>query len=858
MDINPEMGNFIIIESNGIKFTAMDIAKAGVESFLAATASVPNMPMILSVNGNDRSSICSLLGYPLSNFEEKLKLLSVQTESLEFSYALSLNFSLYNKYRLKNGIDRFGYGFTPHLIDPFNVILITNKEGLQNNQNLNFQKSSKESQNRANLSELINEPYRWDQHIYLVVIADDMDEEASNLIQTGELSNLARATGGDVFRCNSFKSAQVIFRELASKVFFNHPSLVVKLTSDLSPETNPLFVHMMVKGSSEWVIPDSEWVDFGTEQLHSRTAQPVITISSKYAIANGNYSDENPSKYLQMAKLMEFPIDVYELNMSKVQSIPGLEKYTQKQSISSYLSKRCGYAIEKLYLYASVSKSGRMEVSVNAAGQSVLNSASHPFAILGPGKSAGSWELSILPYNFPKLFPILKHALDQSSTQQLSLMNQLRLELTQYLKTIPPYCHNHILQVLSRLYAPLRPAFQIAVEDKLHRTPFRRIQKATEIAAADLKHIEHIAQESWPEPSKDINTLALESATDIVKSVNIPTSVHEIKSDQLLGTWEKMRRILYGGSGFTVQGLSVSGIRSSCNVHRDVRSITSGQLFTAIGANYINEKSIKDMSDYRPILAVREALRDPMNLTPDADEDTADGLLKRKFDVNFGNRFKKSKRSRGGVKGGVASEDSSINSVEGMEIEGISGLLTSSSASIKRDRDTDSDEKSVIMDPIAKADIFFMDTPNPYSSSTPSSSANSVQESCKGEEDVIDASYDSTDMEYSETSSISSVDQSIEAFCSKAAELSSAPSISLSQSSGVTAIDSDSSVASKSLSPHVTDTTNSSSTTSSSSVPVANERPLPPGWTRCFSKRQQREYWFHSGTGESVWEFPSS
>lgn len=41
------------------------------------------------------------------------------------------------------------------------------------------------------------------------------------------------------------------------------------------------------------------------------------------------------------------------------------------------------------------------------------------------------------------------------------------------------------------------------------------------------------------------------------------------------------------------------------------------------------------------------------------------------------------------------------------------------------------------------------------------------------------------------------------------------------------------------------------------SIPMAGEeQSLPEGWTKCFSKRENRDYWFNEKTGASVWEDP--
>jgi hypothetical protein len=53
------------------------------------------------------------------------------------------------------------------------------------------------------------------------------------------------------------------------------------------------------------------------------------------------------------------------------------------------------------------------------------------------------------------------------------------------------------------------------------------------------------------------------------------------------------------------------------------------------------------MSRYEERLAVKEALRDPLDLAAPADENEPAGILRRKLAVSFGSRFDQSKGNRG-------------------------------------------------------------------------------------------------------------------------------------------------------------------------------------------------------------------
>eukprot|EP00595_Chromulina_sp_UTEXLB2642_P000776 CAMPEP_0196763594 /NCGR_PEP_ID=MMETSP1095-20130614/4408_1 /TAXON_ID=96789 ORGANISM="Chromulina nebulosa, Strain UTEXLB2642" /NCGR_SAMPLE_ID=MMETSP1095 /ASSEMBLY_ACC=CAM_ASM_000446 /LENGTH=245 /DNA_ID=CAMNT_0042117155 /DNA_START=233 /DNA_END=970 /DNA_ORIENTATION=+ len=244
------------------------------------------------------------------------------------------------------------------------------------------------------------------------------------------------------------------------------------------------------------------------------------------------------------------------------------------------------------------------------------------------------------------------------------------------------------------------------------------------------------------------------------------------------------------------------------------------------------------MSDYLPLLARRDALRDPLLLDPPIDEDTPAGILKRKLDINFGNRFKKIKKSNS--KSSQLSTNQSDDSMDsdqinrGIEIEGIAGLYTSTilrnditstnlSTSFNTLIDKQRDANADIDDPyaekaLANTKLFFMDTPSPY----------------------YNEDNEAIDLSYSPNSSIASSPVN--------SPLVNKSTIKDENDNIIKIVDSNKSTSSNNIdSPSVVSVVSSN-----------NTETLPDGWIQCFSSRQNRPYWFNSATGKSVWEFPKN
>lgn len=197
----------------------------------------------------------------------------------------------------------------------------------------------KESHGKAQLSEYINEPYRWDQHVYLIAIVGDDDADASSLLDNGKLATMARDSGGEVFRCSNLKNIQLIFRDIAVKIASSPPTVVMKLNFMDAVHDAPLLFHASIKASGEWIIPEQFWVDLGND-LKPRNAHPLLSLSRTLNFKVPE--DISPLYYLQIAKMLDIRADSYEIFTSKIFGAYGLDvkKKQEPSSLMSYFKRK--------------------------------------------------------------------------------------------------------------------------------------------------------------------------------------------------------------------------------------------------------------------------------------------------------------------------------------------------------------------------------------------------------------------------------------------------------------------------------------------------------------------------------------
>ena len=129
-----------------------------------------------------------------------------------------------------------------------------------------------------------------------------------------------------------------------------------------------------------------------------------------------------------------------------------------------------------------------------------------------------------------------------------------------------------------------------------------------------------------------------------------------------------MRKLIYGGpQSISCHGLSVDGIDGAGSYIQSshIEADKNDWFGLATGATSHRQLKMTDAGRYLNVLARKEDDRDPMAVDVSSqEEDSAKGILKRKFSVHFGNRYSQSKPKS------KTSESSSSSSLS-MSIEGI-------------------------------------------------------------------------------------------------------------------------------------------------------------------------------------------
>jgi WW domain len=238
--------------------------------------------------------------------------------------------------------------------------------------------------------------------------------------------------------------------------------------------------------------------------------------------------------------------------------------------------------------------------------------------------------------------------------------------------------------------------------------------------------------------------LAVDSC-DPGRCVRLPQSVLEVEPKDMLLVYERMRKVVFGGRDRTWPGVHAitPSHRDDRNDRNDARmqhrtqhtSTASISAFSkpsltplkhkrswlaVVGGGNISEKPVGDMGRFIDVLARKEALRNPLLVEQNTeDEDSLQGLMRRKLAVDFGSRYRNGEKSVAGV-----------DTIGGMEIETNQGvkILREEVVKTKEEKDKErenenkievqadterGDDEAQISSLLEESDAFFMDTPMP-------------------------------------------------------------------------------------------------------------------------------------------------
>lgn len=102
--------------------SSLDQLKFCAEKFCAKFNS---QPLMLVETGDDKGCILSYFTDPYSKIEDSIKAIKpYRAANCSLSVSLSIVFTIMNKYRIRNGTDRFGFGRSPWYISNYMNFLI--------------------------------------------------------------------------------------------------------------------------------------------------------------------------------------------------------------------------------------------------------------------------------------------------------------------------------------------------------------------------------------------------------------------------------------------------------------------------------------------------------------------------------------------------------------------------------------------------------------------------------------------------------------------------------------------------------------------------------------------------------------
>jgi hypothetical protein len=168
-------------------------------------------------------------------------------------------------------------------------------------------------------------------------------------------------------------------------------------------------------------------------------------------------------------------------------------------------------------------------------------------------------ELVLLPYNFHILFPLLLMGVNMKDFMGSEKLRVWRHNINVYLQSTPAYYHVPLWQLLSQLdliqMAALPPVAVIANKVSMAMQNVHNMVKMLEQnCVADLIAVDSVTKyEGYSYEglttvmtSRPVHITALQTPVERELEL-VPPSLHQIHTNDLLFSWEHMRKHLYGG-----------------------------------------------------------------------------------------------------------------------------------------------------------------------------------------------------------------------------------------------------------------------------------------------------------------------
>jgi hypothetical protein len=99
----------------------------------------------------------------------------------------------------------------------------------------------------------------------------------------------------------------------------------------------------------------------------------------------------------------------------------------------------------------------------------------------------------------------------------------------------------------------------------------KRLSRLHDVAHSDISNLETKNMERWPAVPVDPVTLVTATLSDPRNNgarALLAKSPRDVPTQDLLGTWEQLRKCIFGGDGLTVRGLSLAPSLASYTLSR--------------------------------------------------------------------------------------------------------------------------------------------------------------------------------------------------------------------------------------------------------------------------------------------------
>ncbi|KHN74705.1 Integrator complex subunit 6-A [Toxocara canis] len=459
-------------------------------------------------------------------FHEQLKALRPRGTTT-FGAALGSAFRFVNVNRLQTGIDNYGCGRIPFFLEPVVIISITDG-GCLTCPTSGVVSEIKFAKPTAIGNELTEEPFRWDQRLFALVLRLGGATPSTKVTagmnlpsDSSPIDAMCVATGGRSFCVTSHKMLPMCIDAIVQKmqqqgalVQFEKigpdppPSLsdrvngaiengISKRNGEMDGMKKPvvdegwrsLLTMVFARSASRtylghWPIPEAFWPDKSMMSLPPRKAHPVLMFRC----------DNSEPLVCQ-----EFPFDKYELDHSP---------------LSQFILER---------------KQPNVCWQVFMMNSGMPGSSPAPFGYLKAATNLQSVNLFVMPYNYPVLLPLVEE-LKQDPRARTSQSWRLRLE--KYLATVPSY----YIQPLKKAFARMNIA-----------NPMMESEQAPQYSYNVLTYLakmKHTAREEFESHCASVAAALQQSAPPPVPQVSVPRRAMPKGTEQLASrSKKKLRRV---------------------------------------------------------------------------------------------------------------------------------------------------------------------------------------------------------------------------------------------------------------------------------------------------------------------------